>query len=357
MFVRSLWYVACYSSDVEPGKCLARRFLNEPVVLFRTRSGVLSALQDRCSHRAMPLSTGHVDGEVLRCPYHGLEFGPGGACVRIPGQDRISASARVRPYPVAERDGLVWIWMGDADRADSNLIIENPEFRDSTWAWRTCYTHLKANWQLLVDNLLDLTHVAYIHANTIGGDPQTHFNADVTVEFDGHRLSLLRKMPNSMPPSTYVAVAGFTGKVDRWQQVGYWPERGNVLRVDAGACDADTGADEGRRGKSFVSVVVHGVTPETETSTHYIWTVGTTAPREPGVHEVLFDQIHETIREDERALEAQQRRIDDLPNMRFMTIASDAAVVRGRKLLDELKQAERAAGPWRGSDAVDPPTH
>ncbi|HSW19077.1 MAG TPA: aromatic ring-hydroxylating dioxygenase subunit alpha [Ramlibacter sp.] len=342
MFLRNMWYVAAFSADIKPGKCLGRRFLNEPVVLFRTQSGALSALMDRCSHRAMPLSEGHVDGEIIRCAYHGLEFAASGACARIPGQDRIPAAAAVRSYPVVERDELVWIWMGDADKADASQIMSNPEHRDPAWSWRPYTMHVKANWQLLVDNILDLTHLVYIHANTIGGNPATHFSADVSVEFDGSKVTLLRKMPNSVPPKTYVAAGGFKGKVDRWQQVQYQPGTGNVLRVNAGACEVDTGAYEGRRDNGFVLLNVHGVTPETETTTHYIWTICTNAPRETGVPEMLFDQFYETICEDERALEAQQRRISDLPDMRFLGIASDGAVNRARMLLDTMKKGETA---------------
>ncbi|WP_088954341.1 aromatic ring-hydroxylating dioxygenase subunit alpha [Variovorax sp. HW608] len=342
MFLRNMWYVAAFSADVQPGKCLGRRFLNEPVVLFRTASGALSALTDRCSHRAMPLSEGHVDGEIIRCPYHGLEFNGAGACARIPGQERIPPAANLRAYPVCERDELIWIWMGEPEKADVGLIMGNPEHRDPGWSWRPYYMHVHSNWQLLVDNILDLTHVAYIHANTIGGNPQAHFSADVSVQFDAEKVTLLRKMPNSVPPKTYVAAGGFKGNVDRWQMVEYQPGNGNVLRVNAGACDVGTGAYEGRRDNGFVLLNVHGVTPETETTTHYIWTICTNAPRESGVPDALFDQFYETIREDERALEAQQRRINDMPDMRFVGIASDGAVNRARMLLDRLRESEAA---------------
>lgn len=342
MFLRNMWYVAGFSADVQSGKCLARRFLNEPVVMFRTTSGVLSALTDRCSHRAMPLSEGHVDGEIIRCPYHGLEFNTTGACARIPGQERIPAAAAVRSYPVCERDEFIWIWMGEPEKADTGLIMSNAEHRDPTWSWRPYYMHVKSNWQLLVDNILDLTHVAYIHANTIGGNPQTHFSANVSVEFDGKKVTLLRKMPDSVPPKTYIAAGGFKGNVDRWQIVEYQPGSGNVLRVNAGACEVGTGAYEGRRDNGFVLLNVHGVTPETDTTTHYIWTICTNAPRESGVPGTLFDQFYETICEDERALEAQQRRINDMPDMRFVGIASDGAVNRARMLLDGMKKEETA---------------
>lgn len=343
MFLRNMWYVAGFSADLQPGKCLARRFLNEPVVLFRTQSGVISALIDRCSHRAMPLSKGHVDGERIRCAYHGVEFAPSGACARIPGQDRVPPAANLRAYPVCERDEFIWIWMGDVEKADTNLIMSNPEHRDPSWSWRPYYMHVKCNWQLLVDNILDLTHVAYIHANTIGGNPQTHFAADVSVEFNGQKVTLLRKMPNSVPPKTYIAAGGFKGNVDRWQMVEYQPGNGNVLRVNAGACEVGTGAYEGRRDNGFVLLNIHGITPETETSTHYIWTICTNAPRESGVPDLLFDQFYETICEDERALEAQQSRINDTPDMRFVGIASDGALNRARMLLDAMHKSEAAA--------------
>ena len=343
MLLKNMWYVAAFATDVQPGRCFARRLLNEPVVLFRTQSGVLSALVDRCSHRAYPLSEGHIDGEVLRCAYHGLEFASGGNCVHIPGQTRIPEAANVRSYPVVERDQLIWIWMGDPSLADESKIMSNAEHNDPNWSWRPHYMHVKSNWQLLVDNIFDLTHVAYIHAKTIGGNPKSHFDAESRVSFENGKVGLLRKMPNSIPPKTYIDAGGFKGNVDRWQQVEYAPEGGNILRVNAGACDVGTGAYEGRRDNGFVLVNIHGVTPETETTTHYIWTICTNAPRESGVPEKLFDQFFLTISEDEVALAAQQQRIIDLPHLPFLGIASDGAVNRARMLLDQLHELEKTS--------------
>ena len=341
MFVKNMWYVAAFASDVPVGSCFGRRILGEPVVMFRTASGRLSALVDRCSHRAFPLSQGHVDGEVLRCAYHGVEFAPAGTCAHIPGQDRIPSAANVRAYPIVEKDELIWIWMGNPAEADATQIMSNPEHHNEEWSWRPYYMHVKANWQLLVDNILDLTHVAYIHAKTIGGNAKTHFNADSSVTFDGAKVTLLRKMPNSVPPNTYIEAGGFKGNVDRWQQVEYAPNGGNVLRVNAGACDVGTGAYEGRRDNGFVLINIHGVTPETETSTHYIWTICTNVPKESGVPDTLFDRFYQTICEDEVTLEAQQLRISDMPDMPFVGITSDGAVNRARILLDQMRDKEQ----------------
>ncbi len=87
-------------------------------MLFRGANGKPGALEDRCCHRAAPLSLGAVEGDHLRCGYHGLTFDTKGQCISVPGQDTVPSGARVRAYPVAERYNVVWIWMGDPARAD-----------------------------------------------------------------------------------------------------------------------------------------------------------------------------------------------------------------------------------------------
>jgi vanillate O-demethylase monooxygenase subunit len=342
MFVYNVWYVAGYSSDVEAGKHISRKYLNEPVVLFRTSSGVLSALEDRCSHRCMPLSAGHVDGEIIRCCYHGMEFNTNGTCAKIPHQKRIPKQAAVRCYPIVERDSIIWIWMGNPELSDDSKILSNPEHSTRGWTWRGVYMHVAANWQLIVDNILDLTHLAYVHAGTIGGNAESHFAAKNQVNFDSHKVQLVRHLPNSVPPATYTKAGKFNGLVDRWQEVDFEPRMGMVLRVNAGACDVGTGAYEGKRAHGFMLVNIHGITPETETTTHYIWSVASNAPVETGAPEILFEQISKTISEDETVLELQQARISDMPHAKFLGIASDGAVNQGRRLLSTLYEAEHA---------------
>lgn len=343
MFIFNAWYVAAFAADVEPGKTLGRKLLGKPVVLFRTESGTIAALEDRCSHRAMPLSSGHVDGEILRCCYHGVEFNSAGACTRIPNQNRIPAAANIRHYPIVEKDQLLWIWMGEPELADSAVIVDNPEHEDPKWTWKANEYHVKADWQLLIDNIMDLTHVPYIHANTIGGNPEQHYNADTTVDFDGTSVKLSRKMPNSVPPKSYIDAGGFKGLIDRWQEVRFEPKRGMNCRVNAGGCDAGTGAYEGQRDNGFMLANNHFITPETESTTHYLWTICTTAAPETGVPEKLFEQFVDTISEDEATLEAQQARIDDDPSRGFVGIASDGAVNQARRSLDNLHQLEQTA--------------
>lgn len=345
MFLRNVWYVAGFSADLKPRDRIGRKVLGEPVVLFRTGSGVLGALEDRCCHRAMPLSDGHVDDEIIRCCYHGLEFSTQGACTRVPGQDRVPRQASVRKYPVVELDDVIWIWMGDESRADPALVPRHPWHNRSKWAWRSVYYHLDAGWELLVDNLMDLTHLAYVHAGTIGGNAEMHFRTQTHAVSEGNKVKVTRHMPNSIAPRTYIDAAGFTGPIDRWQEVEFEPV---VVRVNTGACDAGTGALEGNRDSAFCMVVLHGVTPETDKSTHYFWSIATNATVDPGIAETVFDQVAVTIKEDQAVLEAQQRCIDASPGGKFIDIPGDVGSNQTRRLLRTLLEAERQSAVAAG---------
>ena len=141
MYVRNAWYVAAWDHEIT--RTMKRRIiLDEPVVLFRKDDGTAVALEDRCCHRQAPLSMGKLIGNVVKCPYHGLEFDATGKCVKVPSQDMVPASARVRSYPVVERNHWVWVWMGERAKADPALIedfhwMDDPGWR-STTAALTC---------------------------------------------------------------------------------------------------------------------------------------------------------------------------------------------------------------------------
>ena len=123
------------------GKKLARTILERPIVLYRGESGKIVALDDRCCHRAAPLSMGRVEGDDIRCMYHGMKFDPAGKCIQIPGQDMIPAKLGVRSYPVVERYDLIWIWTGDAEKADPDLIVDYPPLADPKWRGLPGYMH------------------------------------------------------------------------------------------------------------------------------------------------------------------------------------------------------------------------
>lgn len=337
MFLMNNWYVAGWEADLQPGSVIARRFLNLPLVLFRTMSGEIGALEDRCCHRAMPLSSGVVEGEALRCFYHGLEFATNGACTKVPAQDKIPSSARVRSYKLVARNHVLWIWMGDQERADESQIPAYEVHNNPRWAWTPSYFHLQGNWQLLIENLLDLSHLSYVHPRTIGGNPTIHFRAQMATTRTERTVRVERRMPNSMPPPTYVAARGFTGLIDRWQEIEFEPV---LIRINTGGCDAGTGAYEGHRDQGFSMSGFHGITPETEGTTHYFWSIATDALAN-GVPETVFRQTYDTFEEDRAVLEQQQIRLSEDPLRPKVDIVSDAGGNHARRILARLMEAER----------------
>jgi phenylpropionate dioxygenase-like ring-hydroxylating dioxygenase large terminal subunit len=151
---------------------LARTLLDEPVVFFRGASGAVSALEDRCCHRNLPLSHGRVEGDTLTCGYHGMVYDAGGVCVKVPGQEFIPKAACVRNFPVREQDGVVWFWPGDPSLAAHAEPPAYPFHSDPRWAHKGSRYLVQGHHELINDNLIDLSHVGYVHGKTIGGTPR-----------------------------------------------------------------------------------------------------------------------------------------------------------------------------------------
>ncbi len=167
-YVRNTWYPLTWSRDV--GRALIkRRIVGEDVVLYRAESGGVVAMLDMCPHRMLPLSMGRLRGDAIECGYHGMTFNENGRCVRIPGQDRVGPKIGVKTFPVTERMGLVWIWLGAPELADPAKVFNLPEYDDPNW----CFAHgdalaIGTNYLNLADNLCDPSHVSFVHQSTLG---------------------------------------------------------------------------------------------------------------------------------------------------------------------------------------------
>jgi vanillate O-demethylase monooxygenase subunit len=340
MFLRNFWYVAASDSEVQK-KPLGRMILGEPIVLFRTEDGTPVAFEDRCPHRRLPLSMGKLVDDVLQCHYHGLRFDRTGKCVRVPGQDLIPPSARVKTYPVVERYRWLWIWMGDPALANPDEITDFHWLQDPNWGAKGAYLHVKANWQLVVDNLLDLTHLAFVHESTIGNAAVAE-NAAVKVTRKPNNVVVTRWMIDTPPPPTFVKVAGFKTNVDRWQIIDFTPPA--FLRLDIGACPTGTGAPEGHRQGGINMRNLNAITPETETTSHYFWgqahdfDVNNTETTEK-----IFQQIQTAFLEDVEVFTAQQRSIDLQPDAPQVDINADTGGIQARRIIDRLREEERTA--------------
>jgi phenylpropionate dioxygenase-like ring-hydroxylating dioxygenase large terminal subunit len=348
MFVRNAWYIAAWADEVA-GQPLARRICNDPIVLFRDSGGRVAALEDRCCHRSAPLHRGTVVERGIQCGYHGLIIDGAGRCVVVPGQALVPDSARVRSYPVVEKDAMVWVWMGEPARADATMIVDYPYHTDPRlWPNKHDVYPIKGNYMLVVDNLMDLTHLGYLHAKTVGGNPAAHVDAEMKTTRTAHGLKFVRWMRNSVPPPTYVKAAGFTGRVDRWQEFEFVAPS-SILQW-TGAADVGTGAYEGKRDGGFQFRLFHGLTPATETSCYYFWSVSNGyRQNEPEATEQLFREIAPTFIEDKEMVEDQQARLTEFGETGLVDIASDANRVHMRRMVERLIAEEQAA---RGGTAT-----
>jgi len=343
MFVHNAWYIGAWADEVKPLGLLGRTLLGLPVVFYRGEDGKAFALEDRCCHRALPLSHGCVIGDQLQCGYHGLVYDNKGVCVKVPGQERVPAQAKVRSYPVVEQDQMLWIWMGDPALADASVIVRHPWHSDPGWVWIKDRYSIAANYQLITDNLMDLTHVGYVHQRTIGGTPQAHSDAETTTTRSETGVRVTRWLPNSVPPPAYVAGFKFnTPTVDRWMEIDFFPPA--AVRIHTGAKDVNTGAAEGKRDGGIAFIGLNLQTPETEKTTHYFWSGARTfSADEPVARDRLLGSLAATFAEDKIVVEAQQQSIDRMDGAPLMMIASDAGLVHARRLVSTLVENETKA--------------
>ena len=328
MFLRNSWYVAAWAREVSRTP-LARTLLEEPVVLYRKGDGTPVALEDRCCHRHLPLSRGRVEGDDLRCGYHGLRFDAWGKCVEIPGQASIPPQARVRAYPTQERFGWIWAWMGDAAKADPARIPDWWWADHPDWAFsRPDPIHVRCNYQLISDNVLDVTHLAYVHASSIGASSITEFPATVKKENDLVRLT--RWIRDRPPPPLYREAGGFEGHVDRWQIVEHRPP---CFTVNFAGCEDAT--------RRIELMALSAPTPETERTTHYFFGfVRNFKLDDPATERLFSESLVRVFNEDIPVLEAQQRMLDLKPGAPQVDIAVDAAPLAARRMLAALLAKE-----------------
>lgn len=337
-FPMNRWWVAGFSWELQDTP-LARTLLGHPMVLFRTPDGRVSALEDRCAHKELPLSLGRVEPGGLRCGYHGLLFDAAGACVEIPGQARIPAKARVRSFPLVERDQILWVWVGatphdpPADEPPAYRFHSDPAYRFGGDSFR-----YDTPWQLIHDNLLDLSHLGYVHTRTIGGNPQLHMNAPIQVDGEGDVVRIVRLMPDSEAPPTYTAAWPFSGpRIDRWQEVAFHVS--HVL-IWSGAMEPGSGRFDDPNREGFHMRGFHGVTPETATTAHYFWTIATNPhPDKQNVTQLVVDQTAATFLEDKVILEAQWLNQQRFPERHQVDIHVDIGPNRARRIVRDLMQS------------------
>lgn len=341
-YVTNAWYVACWSQQIPQGEMFHRTLLDQPVVFYRKADGSPVALQDRCPHRFIPLHLGTLRGDRIECGYHGLQFDCAGACVGNPhGGGRIPSAAKVRAYPLEERHGLVWIWMGDeaADTAripDYDILCPAQGFQLSTGG----YLHIEANYELMAENLLDLSHITYLHDGLLGSPEQA--GADQTLTEDGAHLVCRRWMPDVSVPGIFDMLYRRDNQpVDMWTEMRWIPPSNFLL-------DSGVHAPGGEREDHGWYYGVHILTPETATTTHYHFAAA--LPAGTALDEAQAAQFAQLRRyafeaQDKPILDAQQAALGgkDFWEMKPVLLSIDAGPVRMRRKLEQMLKDEREA--------------
>jgi vanillate O-demethylase monooxygenase subunit len=354
-FPLNTWYAAAWDHEVGRN-LLPKTIANRPIVFYRTTGGRPVALADACWHRLAPLSMGKLRGdEEIQCGYHGICYDADGRATYMPAQETINPSATVHSYPVVERHRFVWVWPGDPALADPAMVPDMHWNDDPEWAGDGKTIRVNCSYQLVVDNLMDLTHEQFIHGSSIGHESLSESDFEVT--HTDRTVTVTKWMLGIEPPPFWKRnlqdrFPGHEGLVDRWQIIRYTAP--GTCCIDVGVAKAGTGAPEGDRSQGVTGYVLNTMTPETDRTCHYLWAfardwcldkqVITTRLRD-GVSNVFF--------EDEVMLEAQQRGIEANPGYDFYNLNIDAGGMWTRRIVARMIDAESGSDTGSGASAGD----
>lgn len=342
-FPMNAWYAAAY--DVELRHTLMPRTVcNKKLVMYRRADGTPVVLEDACWHRLTPLSKGRLIGDDVECGYHGLVFNPSGRCIHMPSQETLNPSACVRTFPAVEKHRFIWVWMGDPALADPARIPDLYWNNDPAWAGDGRVIHLKCDYRLVVDNLMDLTHETFVHGGSIGNRAVAEAPFEVT--HTENSATVTRWMLDIDPPPFWAEQLRKPGKADRWQIINFEPPC--TVAIDVGVAPAGSGAPQGDRSQGVNGYVLNTITPETETSCHYFWAFCRNYRiHEQSITQWLREGVTRVFGEDEVVLEAQQQAILDHPDKEFYNLNIDAGAMWARRIIDRMIALEQGASHGR----------
>ncbi|MGX7896009.1 Rieske 2Fe-2S domain-containing protein [Tsuneonella sp. HG222] len=331
---RNGWYVAAFCDEIGE-ELLSRWILNHPVVLYRKADGTAVAVEGRCPHRHFPLGASKRVGDAIQCGYHGITFDYSGKCTFVPSQEKIPGVYTIKSYPLVERGLWAWIWPGDPDKADESLIpsLEEIGYNIPGMYSKPFYSHyVEGRYQLLNDNLLDLTHLGYLHGSSIGTADDAATPEERTV--DDRRILSRRVMRNADLPPVFEGRPELEGAVDRVSGMDFY-----LPGFHAGVAEVHANESEPRAGEVLLaSRVWHAVTPAKRHSTNYFFAMGSINRSDvDGMVEYLKPVVQEDIFatvEIEKIIAT----VDELPPE--LMLKSDGTAVLGRRKLQEMMDQE-----------------
>lgn len=337
---RNHWYVAAFADEVTE-KPMARFLLNERVLFYRTEDGAPVALADYCAHRAMALSKGkRVNGDRIQCPYHGIQFGPDGICRHVPSQNVAPRQMKVHASPLAQRWQLLWIWMGDPELADESIIPDHSDFGfvddNGYWKAKLWRMDFACNFQLIHENLLDVSHVTFLHEGMVDNGSLAETPAKSTV--DDNVITITRQWPDVMSGS-YAQTFGMAE--------GTRVIRTNIAKTYVPGLNVSMNIfefpDEPGRPNAILSAPM-ACTPQTDQSCHYFMTLGANYGEEPvgPALEAQAQALWNLILTDKEAAESVQEAYNKLgESTPDVSVKADEAAVRYRRMLAQQVMNEQ----------------
>lgn len=347
MFVKETWYVAAWASEIDGTELLPRQVAGECLVLMRSSTGEVIALEDRCSHRMAPLSKGRREGDAIRCMYHGLKFDGAGTCIEVPGQEKAGRYLDIRKYPVILRHGAVWIWLGEPAHADPDLIPQTFGPGDPEYLMAADFMDYEVNYQLINDNLCDLSHVAFVHGNTFARIAPADNWAQKPKFIDLERgVRIERWFEQVTPPPSLQGV----DKVDIWNPYDFlFP---GIFSMLTAIYPAGTAARFGNEAPGpdvepvYANFFFQAVTPLTERTSRYFFASGVGAKwAHPRIIEGMKQLAMAAFEEDKAMITAQSRNIERFPGRKMAGVVHDRGPNRLRQLIEKQLRAEQVAEP------------
>jgi phenylpropionate dioxygenase-like ring-hydroxylating dioxygenase large terminal subunit len=346
MFIENAWYVAGWSEEIG-SQLTPRLLLNRPIVLYRRADGTPVALEDSCPHRNLPLSVGRLVEDQIQCAYHGLRFNHEGSCVHVPGEKTLPGRPVVRSYPVAERHGWVFVWMGAAPAKEELLPRFHHRLIDENWNNVHGSMVLNCGYRLILDNLLDLSHVAFVHSST-NGTPEVAEKADLQTTSKDQSVRVTRVMRDVPPAPAFKSIGGYSDNIDRWQVTNFHaPSFIHIVNGSRPTAPVAPTSAELNTVAHWGFEVYWALTPETDRSTRGYWA---SVFRRTDVSEANVEAFRRNtmliLQEDVTLYDAQQRAIDlraagaeqDITS--GIGLRADEGLVRARAIIQRLHLKE-----------------
>lgn len=349
-YVKDCWYVAGLSHEFAPNKLTGHTICEQSIVIWRTGEGKVVAFDNRCCHKRFPLSEGKILGNgLLECAYHGLCYNDRGACVKIPSHPdgAIPPQARLQPYPVIEQDGLVWIWAGNPERASKFQPPRTPEIGDRARFESIDSGPMKvpANYVLLIENLLDITHFYPLHDGNIGD----YANSQLAIELSegdegGYRFVKTRRYAENYTQPPYFVDWFHYPLVDR--EHTHCMVMPGLTRVELHVAPPGKLGTDIERGY----VLVHTHTPIDARNHVWRWIVSCRADHmshgdpSKSAAKRISEMFPAVVDQDRWALEKQQQMFE-LPDNGYteLFLKPDKALRRARQVLAQMQHEERQA--------------